>query len=371
MATVVIASVVLAVLAAAAVYFAMAARLSAEVRLSEERERTLSATFERMLARVSDVTAEKLAERERELAGRNVQQVKPLFDAMKGDIDRFKQTAETVQRENQALGVRLAAQIGEVGERAASLGRQADEFVTALKGGNKLQGNWGEGILAKVLEDAGLVENVNYVQQTGSRESGVPDVKVFDGNGHEIVIDAKVNINYFLAADNASRDGDAEESKRQLALHAKSVRTQIDGLSARRYASLVIMFMPSEATYAAALKEDPAIAAYANSKGVVLASPQMLYGYLSLFKMGLDRIQVDRNNAEIAKRAEQIISRVDQAFAALEKVGKSLDDAVAKYHEALGKLGVEGGAQNVLTPARDLIRLTNSAQKRNSKHLQE
>jgi DNA recombination protein RmuC len=331
----------------------------------------LNATFEQMLQRFSDVAAERLAERERSLAGRNSEQVKPLFDAMKADIERFRAAAETAQKENVALGAALRSQISEVGEKASSLGRQADESVTALKGGTKLQGNWGEGILAKVLEDAGLVKDVNYVAQSGTRDAGLPDVRVFDGEGREIIIDAKVNIDDFLQAANAERDGDKAAAEKFLLAHAKSVRTQINGLSARKYASLVIMFMPSEATYAAAVRADPALNSYANSRGVVLSSPQMLFGYLVLFKLGLDRIQVDRNNAEIAKRAEQIVSRIDAAFAALDKLGKSLEEASARYHEALGKLGLEAGPRNVLTPAKELIRLTNSTQKRNAKLLQE
>lgn len=373
MTTIIVSAVVVSLVfaAAVAVYAVMASKLSAERRFSDAREKTLSATFERMLQRVSDVTAEKLSERERQLAGRNVEQVKPLFDAMKSDIERFKAAAETAQKENIALGAALRSQIGEVGEKAAGLGRQADEFVTALKSGNKLQGNWGEGILEKVLEDAGLEKGVNYVSQTGSREGGLPDVRVFDGEGHEIVIDAKVNIDDFLAAGNAEREGRPEEAAKRLAAHAKSVRAQIAGLSAKKYAPLVIMFMPSEATYSAALRADASLAAYANSLGVVLASPQMVFGYLVLFKMGLDRIRVDRNNAEIAKRAEQIVSRMDGAFTALDRLGRSLEDALSKYHETLGKLGLEPGAQNVLTPAKELIRLAASVQKRNSKMLQE
>jgi DNA recombination protein RmuC len=367
----VITGIVCAVLAAAAAYALTSYKVSAERRFSEQREKTLSATFERMLERVSEVTSVKLAERERALAGRNAEQVKPLFDSMKSDIERFRIAAENAQKENHALGAALRVQIAEVGEKASGLGRQADEFITALKGGNKIQGNWGEGILAKILEDAGLVKDVNFTAQTGSRDQGVPDVRVFDGDGREIVIDAKVNIDDFLAAENASRAGDAAEAERLFKAHAKSVRNQIAGLSAKKYSEIVIMFMPSEATYAAALKADPALAAYANSVGIVLSSPQMLYGYLALFKLGLDRLKIDRNNAEIARRAEQIISRMDAAFAALEKVGKSLDDAGVKYHEALAKFGIEPGAQNVLTSAKELIRLTNSAQKRNSRMLQE
>ena len=125
---------VCAVIAAAVVYFLMAFKVSAERRFSEQREKTLNATFERMLERVSEVTSVKLSERERALAGRNAEQVKPLFDSMKSDIERFRIAAENAQKENHALGAALKEQIAEVGVKASGLGRQADEFVTALKG---------------------------------------------------------------------------------------------------------------------------------------------------------------------------------------------------------------------------------------------
>ena len=97
----------------------------------------------------------------------------------------------------------------------------------------------------------------------------------------------------------------------------------------------------------------------------------MLFGYLTLFKLGLDRLKVDRNNQEIGRRAKQLLERLDGALAAFDEVGKSLEKAQAKYHEAMRKLGAETGAQNFLTPARELIRLTNSAERRSSSLLQQ
>jgi DNA recombination protein RmuC len=117
------------------------------------------------------------------------------------------------------------------------------------------------------------------------------------------------------------------------------------------------MFMPSEATYFAAVDADPSLVAHANAKKIVIATPQMLFGYILLFKMAIDRVEVARNQEEIARRAKQIVERMDAAFVALEKVGKSLDDAQSKYHLALAKLGLEPGAQNVAVPARELAKL--------------
>ena len=298
-----------------------------------------------------------------------------LFDQLRTSLADFRRAAEASQKENSGLGRELKVQLEEVGRRAANLGQQADEFVTALKGGNKIQGNWGEGILSKTLEDSGLVKGVNYVEQEGTREDR-PDVTVFDGLGHKVFIDAKVNITDFVAAANAANEGRDEESAAALKRHAASVRAQVKNLAGKNYPKTlqgeepVVMFMPSEATYAAAVRADPDLIAFANAQKVAIATPQMLLSFLMLFRLGIVHQQVEKNNAEIGKRAQQILDRMDAAFVALDKVGKALDDATTKYHEALGKLGMEPGMQNIVTPAKDLIRLTESAEKRNSKLLQ-
>ena len=373
--TLTLALTIVLVLAIAAIA-ALAVRLAAERRFADERERTLSARLDAIVAQVSDVTAKSLAARERELAERNAAQVRPLFDRMKGDIDAFRQAAADAQKENAKLGASLKTQLDEVGRKAEGLGRQADEFVTALKGGNKVQGNWGEGILSQTLLDAGLVKGDNFVEQEGSRE-GHPDVTVFDGAGHRIFIDAKVNITNFVEAVNASNEGRADEARALMKKHAASIREQAKNLSERDYpkkfdgAEVVIMFLPSEATYSAAVSADPSIVAFANARKVVLATPQMLLSFLMLFRLGIVHQRVEKNNAEIRTRAEQIIQRMDAAFKALQDIGDALAGATDKYHVALRKLGLEEGGQNVLKPAKELVRLTNSTERRVSRAFQD
>ena len=339
------------------------------------------ATVERLRSEFAALAAEKLEEKASDLSAKNARDVKPLFDSLRQNIDDFKKVAESTKDANLRLGGALSAKIDEVGKKAQNLGRQAEEFMTALKGGSKNQGNWGEGIVRNALEGAGLKAGTDFTEQTGAREAGLPDFTVFDGVHRKVLIDAKVNIDAFLAAVQAANEGRKEESDTLMKEHAKSVRTQITGLAGRQYpkrlkerdtdveaeySPVVIMAMPSEATYAAALSADPSIGAFANEKGIVLASPQMLFGYLVLFKLGIDRLNVDRNNQEIAKRAGQILARMDAAFVALEKVGKALDDAQRQYHESMRKLGGEEGGLNVLVPARELAKLVNAAEKASS-----
>lgn len=364
--------VVAALVAGALVYALMRGAIAAaraEVRATDRSVEGLRAEFASLAAATLEGKAKRLAEQ-------NAEQVRPLFEQLAARFGELRQASDQAREANVRLGESLKVKLDEVGLKAQSLGRQADEFVAALRGGSKVQGNWGEGILAKVLEDAGLRRGENFAEQSGAREAGLPDVTVFDGSHRKILIDAKVNVVDFIAATNAARAGDAAEAARLMKEHAKRVRAQVDSLAARNYpelmkradrdpeavySSVVVMFMPSEATYFAAVDADPSLIAHANAKKIVIATPQMLFGYILLFKMAIDRVEVARNQEEIAKRARQIVERMDAAFVALEKVGKALEDAQSKYHVALAKLGLEPGAQNVAVPARELAKLANCA----------
>ena len=340
--------------------------------LIEAQRRETEGRIAALRAEFSSLAASTLEGKAKSLAEQNAAQVRPLFDQLRTKFDEFRRAADDAQASNLKLGSALQARIEDVGQKAAGLGRQAEEFVAALRGGSKVQGNWGEGILRKVLEDAGLRPGENFVEQEGAQGAGLPDVTIFDGAHRKLLVDAKGNITDFIAAVNASREGNAAEAERLMKEHAKRVKQQVDALAARNYpekmkkadrdpeavySSVVVMFMPSEATYFAAVNADPSLVAHANAKKIVLATPQMLYGYVLLFKMALDRIEVARNQEEIAKRAKQIVDRMDDAFSALEKVGKSLADAQDKYHAALMKIGMEDGALNVLVPAKALAKL--------------
>ena len=369
MMTTILVGVGAALVAAVVVYALMRGAIAA----AKAEARATDRSIEGLRAEFASLAAMTLEGKAKSLAEQNAAQVRPLFEQLAAKFGELRQASEQAREANVRLGENLKVKLDEVGLKAQSLGRQADEFVAALRGGNKVQGNWGEGILAKVLEDAGLRRGENFVEQTGARE-GLPDVTVFDGAHRKILIDAKVNIVDFIAATNAARTGNAEEAARLMKEHAKRVRAQVDALAARNYPELmkredkdsesvysnvVVMFMPSEATYFAAVDADPSLVAHANAKRIVLATPQMLFGYILLFKMAIDRVEVARNQEEIAKRAKQIVERMDAAFVALEKVGKCLEDAQSKYHLALAKLGVEPGAQNVAVPARELAKLAN------------
>ena len=326
-------------------------------------------SMEREFKLLAENTAAKGA---KELAGENAAVLKGLLAGFSSDFKALKDANEAARRENLLLGNTLKEKIDDVTNRALTLGKQADDFISALKGGHKVQGNWGEGILTRVLEDAGLEEGRNFILQSGSSDTGRPDVTLMDGTSRRIFIDAKVNISCYIDSVNAARSGDEEESARLLKEHARRVRAQITSLCEKNYpgriskeekeagifyAPFVIMFMPSEATYSAAIAADPGLVAFANAHNVLLSSPQMLFGYLVLFKFAFDRVQIDKNNAAIAARTKLLLERLEAAFAQFDDVASHLDKAVEAFHGSMKRLGKEEGGMNILAPAKDLIRL--------------
>ena len=204
-------------------------------QLLQAAKQTNDANLDALRKEFAVLAAETLAGKAQSLSLENAKNVKPLFDQLKATFGELKMASDSAREANVKLGESLKGKLDEVGLKAQSLGRQADEFVTALKGGNKVQGNWGEGILTKVLEDAGLKRGENFVEQAGAQGAGLPDVTVFDGAHRRILIDSKVNITSFIEAVNASRAGNTEAYEAGLKEHAKSVRIQIKGLAEKNY----------------------------------------------------------------------------------------------------------------------------------------
>jgi DNA recombination protein RmuC len=330
------------------------------------------------------MASQAIEEKNSHLVNGNALIVKPLFEQMKERLEEFKTATENAQKENIAINSALRSQIEVLGRNATSLGKQAEDFITALKSGNKIKGNWGEGIVKNTLEAIGLQENKDYKCQTGSEGVGIVDFIISDGTGRKILIDSKVNIDAFIEASNAYESGCHDEAKLLFKKHAEKVKAQIINLSSKNYpqnleksnpgciySPIVIMAMPSEATYAAAISADPTLCSFAYSNNIVLASPQMLYGYMVLFKLGLDKIQINRNHDEIFKRVTQVIERMDAACECLEKIGQNLENAKKSYDDAIKKFTGEKGAHSVLSAAKELQRLSRLSLKKQKSEMMD
>lgn len=256
-----------------------------------------------------------------------------------------------------AMGVHVAA--------LENFADQARSFTAALVGGNKIQGNKGEEILANILEKSGLKRGESYEAQLGE-QTGVPDVSLYDPiNKRVILLDAKMNIKDYIAAYNLPDDSAHKaERTRLLKSHVEAIKRQITGLAERNYPEmippsregyenlpLVAMFCPFDAVLESALSIDPTLVEFAYEKGVVLVTPLTLWGYLGLVKTGWRRYQSAKNIEEIQKLGSDVLKALESLVGDLNQLGSAL----AKTQEAFASL------QNRVTAEKGVVSVSRVA----------
>ena len=313
----------------------------------------------------AELATRLLGEKQGDLTRANADSVKMLFTDLKERLDRYEKRVETATVNSQQLGAEMKTRVDSLQEFA----KEARAFTSALVGGNKIQGNKGEDILANLLEQSGLRKDVHYETQAGLRDEGRPDVKIYDVRNHHVIfIDAKMNIKDYIAAYNLPDDAaHKEEKKRALKQHVTSIRRQIDGLAAKDYANtiapregfvnlpLVAMFCPFNTVLEAALIEDPALVQYAYEKGIVLVTPLTLWGYLWLVSWGWKQREVERKYDEIQELGRDVVTAVDSLLNDLSTVGDALEKARTAYDGLYRRATEDKGQMSVKRVARKLL----------------
>ncbi|MGM9687940.1 MAG: DNA recombination protein RmuC [Alloprevotella sp.] len=262
--------------------------------------------------------------------GRNIEQFRTQFVTGHASLDRY---------------------ISELVKQTSALGREADDLAKALKGNNKLQGNWGEAVLANLLATAGLTEGRDYTlqQQQNSEQGGrlIPDVVVHLPEHRNVIIDSKVSLKAYaeyVAADEAA----LQEQK--LKEHVRSVRQHIKELSAKNYAKTVpdsigyvLMFIPGEAAYVAAVNADPQLPADAYAAHIILINPTNLLMALQLaYNLWQSELQ-SRSVQEIYSSAEKLYKKFSLFAQNFVKIGHSLSQLQRTYDEAHRQLAAGRG----------------------------
>ena len=333
--------------------------------INQAKADELYAQRESLKAEFAKLAADLLGDRQMALTRANESSVRSLFSDLKAKLDKYEKDVAESARSNTNLGVEMRTHIG-------SLQRFADEarsFTAALIGGNKIQGNQGEEILASLFERSGLKAGTHFDLQIGNREEGRPDACIYDVRNHcEILVDAKTNIKDYIAACGLPDDAAHKaERDRRMKAHAASIRKQVEDLASREYAKkvtpkegyeilpLVAMFCPFNAILEAALEVDPALVQFAYEKGVVLVTPLTVWGYLWLVSWGWKQHEVERRYDEIQSLGRDVITAVDSLLNDIERMGKSLDDAQNAYDSLQKRATVDKGRMSVRRVARKLL----------------
>jgi DNA recombination protein RmuC len=232
------------------------------------------------------------------------------------------------------------------------LSQDAINLTQALKGENKTQGNWGEIVLERILEESGLREGHEYeTQNTYSDEEGKkfrPDVIVHLPQNKDIIIDSKVSLVAYDAFIRAEND---EERSHALKQHLLSIHAHIKGLSGKRYEQLsgvrtldfVLLFMPIEGAFLLALEQDNTFFKTAYEQNIVVVSPSTLLVTLRTIEHIWRSEYQERNAKAIAESAEALYEKLVAFVEDMEKIGEQIGRTQKSYEGAMNKLSTGKG----------------------------
>jgi DNA recombination protein RmuC len=322
-------------------------RSAAEKRASETMRASFPDTFKALASQV-------LQEKSQEFAEQNQTSLGQMLEPLKTKLEDFRQLHLEQVKDSAALHTQITG----LRESTAKVSDEANSLANALKGSNKTQGNWGELILEKILESAGLRRGEEYeTQESYAAENGrrsQPDVVIHLPGERHIVIDAKVSLTAYEAHANAETDPARNAA---LSEHLRSVRAHIKGLTEKNYQTLyglksldfVIMFMPIEPAFMLALSGDDKLWQQAWQKNLLLVSPSTLLFVLRTVAYLWRQEQQERNVEEIARRGAELYNKLAGFVESLTEVGDRLAQAQKSYENAFSRLST--GRGNVIRQA--------------------
>jgi DNA recombination protein RmuC len=317
----------------------------ARVRLRDELKSisldVLGQTGDALAQRVSDA---RRAEEERaagEMA-RRTEQIQGLVAPVAEKLGRMESEIGRLERERRQAQGQLAEMLRSLGEGVGTLREETGNLVSALKRPST-RGSWGEIQLRNVVEMAGMVAHCDFLEQSTIRtaDGGLrPDMLVRLPGGKVVVVDSKVPLDAHLAALEARTD---QERELHAARHARQTRDHITRLAAKGYQrqldctpEFVVMFVPSDGIYQAALAQDPALIEYGVQQQVLLSTPTTLIGLLWAVAYGWRQELIADSAREIAESARELHRRLGRFVEPLAKLGRQLDSATGAYNEAVG-----------------------------------
>lgn len=312
------------------------------------------------------------------LREQNEQRIGEILKPLKENIDRFRDEVNKCYNSEARERFSLQEKIKDLIEANNNIGREARELATALRGNSKKQGDWGEFVLESILERSGLRKGEEFtVQETTGADGATlrddegrllrPDVIVHYPDGRAMVIDSKVSLTAFTDYVNAE---DPERQDAYGKLHLASVVKHINELSDKKYQDyvgrerldFVMMFIPNEGAYSAAMTLDPTLWQKAYDKRVLIVSPTQLIGSLRLISQLWSHDRQTRNAIDIAEKSGQMYDKFVGFVTDMERIEKGLTAARTAYDGAMNKL--RDGRGNLITRAENLRKLGVKASKR-------
>jgi DNA recombination protein RmuC len=328
-----------------------------KLKLLEQAKNDLSKEFENLANRIFDEKSEKFTKL-------NKSTVDLTVNPLREQIKEFKERVEFVYDKESKDRQSLLSEIGHLKNLNNQISQDAVNLTKALKGESKTQGNWGEVILEKVLEESGLRKGHEYQAQSsftdddGRRKS--PDVIVHLPDEKDIIIDSKVSLTDY---ERYCSEDDESLRKAHLKAHVASIKTHVKQLSVKGYEQLegvktldfVLLFIPIEAAFLSAFEQDPELFRDAYESNIIVVSPTTLLATLRTIQSIWRYERQSKNAEEIASQAGKLYDQIALLSSSMLDVGRHLDNAHKAHDKAINQLS--SGRGNLLGRAEKLEKL--------------
>ncbi|TRX39254.1 DNA recombination protein RmuC [Flavobacterium restrictum] len=329
----------------------------------EKLQEKFTKEFENLANKILDEKSNKFTEQ-------NNLNMKNILTPLQDKIQLFEKKVEDTHKESIDYHAALRQQILGLREMNLQMSKETVNLTKALKGDSKMQGNWGELVLERVLEKSGLEKGREYeVQQSHITESGnrvFPDVVINLPDGKKMIVDSKVSL---TAYEKYTNEEDEMLKISYLKEHVNSIKRHVEQLGEKNYQDLyqiespdfVLLFIPIEPAFAIALNEDTLLYNKAFEKNIVIVTPSTLLATLRTIDSMWANQKQQENAFEIARQAGALYDKFEGFVADLIKIGKKIDESKTEYQGAMNKL--VDGKGNLIVSVEKLKKMGAKAKK--------
>ncbi len=334
----------------------------------EQQLKTVQAQFSNLATQILEQTSERL-----KLT--NSESLEHITNPLKVNLEQLQQAIQQTNHESIKNTASLTQQLKEMSLQTEKIENSAHQLTNVIRGGNQVQGSWGERILTDILETQGYIEGVDYdIQYTLTNEKGDavrnddtgkrmrPDVILHYPNNEDVIIDAKMSIDAYYKYVQTTEEG----LKRKYATDlVNSIRTQAKNLSKKDYSSyvqaprkaidFVIMFVPNEGALQLALATEPRLWGEAFEKQVFITSQQNLMAILKMIQIAWRQYTQTENQKRVFSLAEELLKRVGEFIKRFDKIDADINNLRRHYDEAYNKAYT--GRQSIVQKANELKEL--------------